>query len=125
MTLDEPYNPIYNHWFGEPWPREDYRAPVCEDDRYRIDVPVGQPCLMCSETIEEGDRGVRMGSVYMADDGTPTAALGYVHAECNLRSVTGNHLHVAGMCRHTGDCVDTSTLSYREEAKLVWQLHGN
>lgn len=45
-------------WFGEPWPRADYRAPACEDDDLRVPVPVGKECVFCGEPIEEGDRGV-------------------------------------------------------------------
>lgn len=98
------------HWFGEPWPRPEWRAPICEDDALRIPTPVGQKCILCDEEIVEGDRG------------TQYANGPFAHAECGLRSVTGNHLHVAGMCRHTGDCNDLSNLSYRDEAKLVWAM---
>lgn len=110
------------NWFGEPWPRADWRAPICEDDAKRIPVPVGEACVLCEEPIEENDRGVTMGVVRLGDDGKPTGTVGYVHAECNLRSVTGNHLHITGQCRHVGDCNERSDLTYREEALEVWRL---
>lgn len=111
-------------WFGEPWPRPDWRAPICEDDSLRIDVPVGEKCIHCRESIEEGDQGVRYsGSVVMGEDGKPAVGpVPYSHAECNLRSVTGNHLHISGQCNHIGDCNEKSTLSYREESREVWRI---
>lgn len=46
-------------WFGEPWPLPE-RAPVCEDDAYRVSEPIGKACLYCPEPIHEGQRGVLM-----------------------------------------------------------------
>jgi hypothetical protein len=48
-------------WFGEPWPRPDFRAPVCEDDRLRVPIPVGQGCLFCHEPMTEVSQGVWIG----------------------------------------------------------------
>lgn len=97
-------------WFGEPWPSEQLRAPLCENDAYRIVTPVGAMCIHCRELIEEGDRGEESGNRR------------YVHRECGLRSALGNHLHVAGDCKFLGDCVQRSTLTYRQEAIEVWRL---
>lgn len=107
-----------NGWFGEPWPAPDYRAPVCEDDAFHVETPVGAECVQCQEAIEEGDRGTLM-SVVTAG---PTVHVQPVHAECSLRSVMGNHVHVAGKCRFVGDCSARSTLSYRNEARAVWDM---
>jgi hypothetical protein len=98
------------NWFGEPWPTAQFRAPICEDDEKRIPTPVGETCIFCIESIEEDDRGEQL--------------LGgeYVHVECGLRNVTGNHLHVMGKCEHIGHCNEESKLSYREEAMEVWRL---
>lgn len=100
--------PVGNPWFGEPWPRADYRAPVCEDDRLRIPVPVGQPCCLCGHDIQTGDRGTAMGAVH-ADRST---SIVYQHNECGLRSVLGCSAHLRGEPHdHDGD--------YREDARKV------
>lgn len=99
-----------SYWFGDPWPSDTLRASVCENDTDKVATPVGQLCVPCQEPITMGDRG----SLYA--DGEPA------HVECSLRSVLGNHLHLGGLCRHIGDCVEQSTISYREEALLVWEM---
>lgn len=53
--LDDDWSPP---WFGDPWPSTELRAPVCEDDSRRVDTPIGSDCLLCSEAIAEGDRGL-------------------------------------------------------------------
>lgn len=45
-------------WFGKPWPSEERRAGVCDDDAYKIETPVGTKCLACTKRIEEGDWGI-------------------------------------------------------------------
>lgn len=45
-------------FFGEPWGNDNMRAPICDDDQYRIPVPVGTKCMSCSKAIEEHHRGV-------------------------------------------------------------------
>ena len=45
-------------WFGEPWPDPDLRAPVCEDDADRVDVPVGETCGVCGNEIAADAQGV-------------------------------------------------------------------
>lgn len=95
-------------WFGDPWPSAEFRSPICDDDTYRIDTPIGEACAFCTETIESGDRGERFASGE------------FVHAECALRNVVGNHIHIAGKCTYIGQCNQLSDLSYREEAIAVW-----
>jgi hypothetical protein len=122
MSLNEPYEPHRVHWWGEPWPKASWRASVCEDDRYRIDVPVGEICCLCHEQIAIGDRGVRYtGSVVMVDGEPAAGPIPYSHAECNLRSVTGSLAHISDGCTHVGQCYDSaSAQTYREEARQVW-----
>lgn len=73
---DDSYSPHHTHWFGTPWPRPDLPAPVCAEERYRIEVPVGQICETgCGQRIEAGDSGVRM------------AGHQFQHVECFLRTV--------------------------------------
>lgn len=71
---------------------------------------------MCTELIDEDDRGVQ----YVNGP--------YAHAECNLRAVLGGPDHLDGKCSCYG-VESSSTLTYREEALEVWnrleagQLH--
>jgi hypothetical protein len=48
---------MHVRWFGEPWPSADERAPICDDDAYRIDAP-DVLCISCDEQVVPGDRGV-------------------------------------------------------------------
>lgn len=50
-------------FFGNPWPHEDRRAPICDDDRFKVNVEeiVGQRCIECSEPIKDNQRGVITG----------------------------------------------------------------
>lgn len=76
MLTDDDYSPRHTHWFGTPWPRPNLPAPVCSEERYRIDVPVGSVCETgCGELIDEGDSGVRLAGFQM------------LHVECFLRGV--------------------------------------
>jgi hypothetical protein len=71
-------------WFGEPWPRADYRAPVCEDDADRAPTPVGASCSYCNHQISDRDRGVvipHMGT------GTRLDVETYWHLDCFLEAV--------------------------------------
>ena len=71
-------------WFGEPWPSDSERAPVCEDDARRAPVPVGQECAQCGESIAASARGVLI----------PTFedAFHPWHLECLLFSVLGGRM---------------------------------
>lgn len=76
------YSPNRVHWFGTAWPHPDFPAPVCDDQRYRLPVPVGAVCETgCEQLIDESDSGVRT----MYYDGR-SARLTYQHVECFLRA---------------------------------------
>lgn len=61
-------------WFGEPWGRGG-RAPVCADDRARIEVPVGVPCASCDIALVAADQGVSIPMAFgSAGDATRYAA---------------------------------------------------
>jgi len=70
-------------WWGEPWPRPDFRASVCADDAQRVEVPVGEPCARCGLAVGGGDQGVSL--AHLGEDGQ----LGRSHftIECFLREV--------------------------------------
>lgn len=76
------------YWFGEPWPSANARASVCEDDRRRVEPPVGRPCIWCSEPIHGLDRGVTMRSVTLDGDVTREP----MHLRCLLGHVTGDRI---------------------------------
>lgn len=96
------YSPHHLHWFGTPWPRPNMPAPVCSEERYHIDVPVGAVCVTgCGQLIDENDSGIRM------------AGCQYQHVECFLR---------ATMCPWTMGILDTPhvhTDDRREEGRLI------
>lgn len=103
-----------NQWFGEPWPRADWRASVCEDDRFRIPTPVGSQCMDCGEPIEKDDQGVAYpGAVTGPGAWDPTPL--YSHIECTIRNVRGCSAKLMGQpCDHSG--------SYRADARRVVAL---
>lgn len=112
-------------WFGEPWPSETVRAPVCEDDALRIPTPVGERCTWCDEEIVEGDRGE---SMWVAHGLGQPPSVGYAHMECLFRQVVGGPAHLGGgHCRHCGGPDDPADpdlgMSAREAAKAVWSAH--
>lgn len=96
-------------WFGEAWPFPHLPAPICEDYRLRIPVPVGHRCMDCDEPILEDESGTRMQMI-----GFPGRPYGYQHAECSLRSVmcpitmglvpdeSGQHIHDPDKRREEG-----------------------
>lgn len=97
-------------WFGEPWPSETLRAPVCENDLLRKPVPVGAECTWCTELIEEYDSGT------FYTNGAVT------HKECGLRAVVGPIAFLEGRCTHAGgtDPCHDETLTSRQDALHVW-----
>ena len=98
------------NWFGEPWPGENWRAPVCEDDALRVPSPEGERCMYCEEGIAPDDRGV-MYRGYGGIGGWVERNL-YAHIECNMRNVMGCSAQLRGEpCDHSG--------SYREDARKV------
>lgn len=104
-------------WFGEPWPSEHNRAPICEDDEMRTETPVGEECLWCHEPIEEGDRGITMMEVVEVGHARTMP----LHIECDFRQVMGGPAHIQGTCSCQGGTDDPDLgLAPREAAKLVW-----
>lgn len=113
MSDDRPFG---NPWFGEPWPRENYRALVCEDDRLRIRVPVGKDCYLCAEPIGPEDRGQAMAG--LKADGP--AEVMYAHIECLMRNVMGcfDLVSTGEVWKPGHVCSDSG--SYRADALKVW-----
>lgn len=87
-------------WFGEPWPDAELRAPVCEDDAYRIDPPTHACCLRCELPISDTDQGIVMACrpsfdediTFTLDEHTVCAE----HLYCFLLSVLGHQ--IAAQC---------------------------
>lgn len=80
-------------WFGEPWPSEELRAAVCEDDRMRVPTPVGEECTLCTEDILEGDRGVVLAHLSLDDTDPHLSKVEQraAHLDCLIRNVSGEH----------------------------------
>lgn len=124
MTDDEG-RPVGNPWFGEPWPREDYRAAVCENDALRIRVPVGLDCYMCETTIVASDRGTAMAGIGADGEWSPEPM--FAHIECLMRNTMGCFDLVSTGSAWTPDHVCSDSGSYRADALKVWnwiQTHG-
>lgn len=88
-------------WFGEPWPSADLRAPICDDDRYRVEPPLGHPCLGCGSPILGRERGILMAASMEIDgaftvtlqfpgDGEAHCAVVAEHIDCLVRTTTGD-----------------------------------
>lgn len=69
-------------WFGTPWPSPEKPAPVCQDPRAQVDVPLGKICISCSFAFRPSDQGV--GIPFLSDE--PPAYVWY-HLRCWLRQV--------------------------------------
>jgi len=78
--LDEYYDSLRG-WFGEPWPSPEERAPVCEDDAYRRETPVGAECMYCEVPVAAGDRGMIV--PHLGGERATTV----MHVDCMLRAV--------------------------------------
>ncbi len=101
-------------FFGQRWD-----APAF-DEATEVPVPVGETCLMCEETVEQGDSGII--TPYMdARGGTRSSP---IHLECHLRSIVGSVAHLEGRCSCvTGRAADDRTGGTRREdarAVLAW-----
>jgi len=73
-------------WFGDPWPSDGWRAPVCEDDADRIPPPpAGESCILCEEGFPPDARGIQL--PHITGDGT--AELHYAHLDCVVDNVGG------------------------------------
>jgi hypothetical protein len=88
-------------FFGERWD-----APIV-DDAIQIETPAGASCYDCAEAIAPGDRGFVRPLIRSETE----AEIGYVHAECDLRSTCGC---MVGLCRCHGYPTN------RDTARLVW-----
>ena len=71
-------------WFGNPWPSDELRAAVCEDDEQKIPVPLGEECMFCQNLFEAEDQGVTMPHISIGGPTTSSA-----HIDCLIRSVGG------------------------------------
>lgn len=82
----EPYSEHKVHWFGEPWPTPEQRAPICEDPLYRIETPVPPArCVQCGQMFIPSDQGVRIS--FLSED--PTQEWAYYHIRCFMEMVLG------------------------------------
>jgi hypothetical protein len=75
-------------WFGEPWPSEEKRAPVCSSDENRIEIPIGEHCERCEHSILPVHQGLRV----RAATGHRRPRYVYYHAPCMLANVLGREL---------------------------------
>lgn len=110
------------HWFGTAWPAPGWPAAVCEDERMRVPVPVGEICLYCGEAVSPDDSGIMSGYVEVLPTGEWVSSIRPQHVECFVRAVMGPMAHLEGRCLCNGGTDhDTPGLSVREEARLVFQ----
>jgi hypothetical protein len=80
---------MHVRWFGKPWPSDDRRAPICEDDEYQVHAPVGYQCGRCDELFEAEDQGI-----VMAYAGAPLAGNTFtLETEDGEAVVIAEHLH--------------------------------
>lgn len=106
-----------NRWFGEPFPKDNFRADYCLNDDLRIPVPVGEMCYICNTPIVETDRGeATMG---LLGDGKTVGPL-YHHIECIVRNTQGCFELVSTGQPWTEDHVCHGQENYREDALKVW-----
>ena len=78
-------------WFGSPWPDEEFRASVCEDDKDRVPLPAGEVCAMCGNPLEPDAQGVVIPHME-ADRTSPWLSWvenRYIHIDCMMRSILG------------------------------------
>jgi len=89
---------IKTKYFGPPQHRK--------QDEAQVDTPVGQRCILCDETVVDGDIGTISSSSQIA------------HYECQLRSVIGSVLHQQGLCTCLGGGIEEDeNISYRQSAR--------
>ena len=95
------YIPV--RYFGPP---ERIRA-----DEILIDTPVGMPCILCEESVVDGDAG------------TINYGGQIVHYECGMRSVIGSvgHLQMACSC-YGGVREDPPGMTYRQASKAAVRM---
>lgn len=105
-------------WFGEPWPNDVERAPICEDDLGKVRTPTGKPCFWCEEPVLTGDRGIMM----VVSENYQGAREAPWHIECFVRSTVGGPAHLEGTCTCQGGQNEPDLgLSRRGAAMLSWE----
>jgi hypothetical protein len=85
------------HWFGEPWGNT-YRAPICEDDAFRVEIPLGHECIDCGKQFKKTSQGVITGcspSIWghwmLEIEGVERPVCAY-HLHCWLAEVVGGEM---------------------------------
>lgn len=102
----------WESFFGDPWP-----SGVCEDSM-QVPTPVGDPCVLCEELIEDGDQGSFIGMIPQLGNGHPAYP---VHRECSLRAVVGGIGHLENHDYWCGKMHDPDGgRSYRASSVMVW-----
>jgi hypothetical protein len=86
-------------YFGPPHRRKDYES--------QVPTPVGAPCLLCDERIEEGDTGTINGFKQI------------IHYECGMRSVIGSVGHQMRLCSCYGGTVEDPPGMSRRQAAIA------
>ena len=108
---------LMNVWFGTDW-----GAPVCHD-MPQIPVPVGRPCLYCTEPIAADDSGIATPLMESVGNAI-VVSTAYYHVECWGRSLLGSVGHQLRLCSCYGgteDC-EPDGMSKRETARAAWDL---
>jgi hypothetical protein len=102
-------------YFGEPWP-----SGICEEiEAVQVPTPVGDPCVLCEEKIQDGEQGTFIGVMTAPLNGHPS--YGPVHRECSLRAVLGGIGHLEDHSYWCGEMHDPDGgRSYRASAIMVW-----
>lgn len=99
------------HWFGSPWPSEQKRAPICEndDDQLPVDTVLEKRCVECGKLFTEKDHGVVtqcVGNVWhhfwIDINGDNTCVCAY-HLRCWLTEVVGGVMSEKVLSRMTGE----------------------
>jgi hypothetical protein len=106
-----------NVWFGTDW-----GAPVCQSTP-RVAVPVGAPCLWCTEPIAAEDSGI--GMPMMESEGNVLVAVqAFEHVECFIRQIIGSVGHQLKVCSCFGgnDACEPEGMSTRESARAAFEL---
>lgn len=88
-----------NGYFGHPLGRKDHETQVA--------TPVGQPCILCDEPVEQGDIG------------TINAAGQIAHHACTFRQVVGSVGHQLKKCSCYGGTEEDPPGLTRKEAAIA------
>ncbi len=111
-SSDAPAPALTVYYFGPA-----YDVPLFDGATPLPGTPVGQPCLYCTEAIQQGDTGWERPMITMVD-GKAKGKLAYAHHECEALGTIG---HIYGVCSCTG--FDTTSraaaleLAYRMRVK--------